>query len=147
MNAKLILLTALLVLAGGLAGYAAGPLFARAHPRVRLAARIARENRGDLQETTLSSAAFRESGESPQALYAEARDIRGSMTIGGLLFGAWVGLVVGLKVIYTAREDGGEGYQIVPSMCVACGRCYESCPHERQRRGRAAGFQNSREEI
>ncbi len=132
MKGKLILFTALLVAAGGLAGYAAGPLFARAHPRVRLAARIARENRQNLQETTLSSAAFRESGESPEALYAEARDIQDSMTIGGLLFGAWCGLVVGLKIMFAAREDGSEEYEIAPSMCVACGRCYESCPHERQ---------------
>jgi len=127
----LILLTAVLVVAGGVAGYLAGPFLARAHPRVRLAARIALENRQNLETRTLRSEAFRTSGGSPEALYAEARDIENLITIGGAILGAWCGLVVGLKLVFAAGEREGDTYEIMPAMCVACGRCYESCPHDR----------------
>ena len=143
----MILLTAALVLFGAFAGYVAGPFLARAHPRVRLAARLALENRKNLETRTLRSEAFRQSGQSPEALYAEARDIESTITLGGVVLGAWCGLVVGLKVFLGAGERGGEEYNIASSMCVACGRCFESCPHERRLREQSAGFQHSREET
>ena len=120
----------LIVTAAGALGYLSGPLLARAHPKVRLAARVAAEEKGERQIRTLSSQAARRGGTSPAELYARARSIEQQMSLGGALLGGWCGLVVAFKLAFGRDGSGKDTYDIDVSRCVACGRCFASCPHD-----------------
>ncbi len=66
-----------------------------------------------------------------------ARQIRRRFAVGSTLFGAWCGLVVGLRIASTGRRRTHAGYAIDPMACVTCGRCWTVCPVERKRVGKA----------
>ena len=133
MTKRLITMLLALTAVGALVGYVAGPFIARAHPRVQLAGRIAREERLGLTERTLESEAYRDTGEPVEALYAEARAVEGKVTLAAAIFGAWCGLVIALKAYSVMRERRRDIWEVDPSRCLACGRCFISCPHERRR--------------
>ena len=63
--------------------------------------------------------------------YREAAAIRGSFNTGSWLLGAWIGLVLGLKTVGASIRRRRDEYQADPATCVACARCYASCPVER----------------
>jgi ferredoxin len=130
---------AALVLAAALAGRGAGPFLARANPTVRLAARIAREDSQRLADRTLESEAFRNTGRASAELFADARRMERSFAMAGAWFGAWCGLVVGLKLLALGRVPRRRLYEIDPARCVSCGRCFMSCPKERAWRKKLAG--------
>ena len=79
------------------------------------------------------SDAFRATGRDPQDLYREAAQIRATFAWGGALFGAFLGLVVGGKLLTLAVQRRRDGYEAERAGCFACGRCYAYCPKERQR--------------
>jgi polyferredoxin len=56
-------------------------------------------------------------------------------TISGSLLGAWFGVVIGTSLLSLAREGKRETYEVDQAACLSCGRCYESCPHEREKWG------------
>ena len=143
MKKSLIILLCVLVIAAAAAGYAAGPFIARAHPRVQLAERIALEQREHLTTRTESSQAYRETGDPISALYAEAREIEQSMSFGAAIFGAWCGIVIALKAAFAARDRGNTKYEIDPAHCVACARCFPSCPHEHEERNQQTNLTGS----
>jgi len=130
--------------AGGWLGGAFGGTMARMHPTVRLADRIRLENAGQAKGTTDESEAFRATGKPAEALYAEAGAIEATfvsrwgprrLAIGGAhLFGGFVGLVVGLKLIGLSVRRRRTDYEADRATCVACGRCFAHCPVERARR-------------
>jgi len=115
-----------------------------------------------VSDTTDASAAFRATGREIEELYAEAEGIRTQFGTGGWIFGAFVGLVVGLKLIglsvWRQRTDTGgwvfgafvglvvglkliglsvwrqrTDYEAGRAGCLACGRCYNHCPREHVR--------------
>ena len=57
------------------------------------------------------------------------------LELGGRLFGGWVGLVVGGKLISLCIRRNHADFEPEPSACFACARCFEFCPSERIRRG------------
>lgn len=124
---------ALLTVAGALAGYAAGPFLARADGTVRLAARLWQEDSQGLAERTLESDAFRWTGEPTADLLARARSTERRIGRGAVMLGAWCGLVTGLMFFSAGRLGRQDDYQIDHSRCVACGRCFRSCPREHLR--------------
>lgn len=134
MTKRLITLLIVLTVLGAGVGYLAGPFVSRAHPRVQLAGRIAREEKLGLTERTLESEAYRETGEPLEALYAEARAVEGKVSLAAAIFGAWCGFVIALKAYSVMRERRRDIWEVDPSRCLACGRCFLSCPHERRRR-------------
>ena len=147
-----------LVLAGGVTGGLMGGLMARAHPVVALADRVRQEADGTVEGTTVESDAFRSSGRPAAELYAEARGIEkmfvshwsfggsapppakpaataGGWTFGAAhLFGAFVGLAIGLKIISLSVRRTRRDYVPDRAKCVACGRCFAHCPVEHARR-------------
>ena len=54
---------------------------------------------------------------------------------GGGLFGAWVGLVIGGKLIALSVRRNRTDFEPDSGACFACARCFEYCPSERMRRG------------
>ena len=134
----------LLVAVGVLGGYAMGPLLASADGTVRLAARVWREDSEGLEERTLESEAFRNTDEPVEALYARARAVERRYGWGGALFGAWVGLVIGVKLFSLTRIPREDVYHVDRAACLACCRCYRSCPREHLRlKTRRAGAPKS----
>ncbi len=132
--AFLIVLFPVLVAAGGWGGYVLRDAFARMHPQVRLAERVSLEEAGQVEGTTDASDAFRTTGRSSEELYDEAAQISDRFALGGALFGTYVGFVIGGKLLVLSVRRRRSGYEPDPASCFACGRCYEYCPRERERR-------------
>ena len=157
MNRRLALVL-LLVLPplGALWGTLAGPFFARADDTVTLAARIHAEESQGLKTRTDESERFRrpirayeefyaedrEDTELPDGerfararrrLYAKALEVERRFRVGAAVFGAWCALVIALKLLPLASVRPRAAYEIAHAECVACGRCFLACPHERAR--------------
>ncbi len=133
--AGLLCLLPLVVLLGAGAGWLMKLPLARLHPAVSLAERVRREEAGTVEGTTEASQAFYDSGRSPGELYAEAAAVTERMGLAAALWGAWVGLAVGLKLIHLGLRWRRTDYQPDPAECVACGRCFWYCPEEHARQG------------
>jgi polyferredoxin len=128
-----ILALPVLVLAGGWTGSSLKAVTARAHETVRLAERIYLEETGAVTDTTDASAGFRATGKGIEQLYQEASSIRAQFELGGWIFGGFVGLVIGLKLIGLCVWRRCEDYEADRAGCLACGRCFEYCPREHVR--------------
>lgn len=128
-----LVLLPILIGAGGWAGYQLRGWLAQVHPQVRLAQRVHQEENGQIEGTTDASDAFRATGRPSQELYAEATHLRDRFGIGGALFGAFVGFVIGGKLLSLSIKRRRTDYEADPASCLACGRCYEYCPKEHER--------------
>lgn len=131
--AVFVVLFPVLVAAGAWAGHSLkGPL-ARMHPRVRTAERVYLEEGGQVEGTTDVSDAFRATGQTSDALYREAEEIRGRFAVGGALLGGFLGLVIGGEFVSLSVRRRRTEYEADPASCLACGRCYQYCPKEHER--------------
>jgi ferredoxin len=131
--AFLLLLLPVLVAAGAWGGYKLHGRLARVNWRVRVAERVYQEETGQVEGTTDASDAFRATAVAPEALYAEATQIRHQFAIGGPLFGGFVGLAAGGTLLSLSVKRRREDYEADPASCLACGRCYQYCPKEHER--------------
>jgi NosR/NirI family transcriptional regulator, nitrous oxide reductase regulator len=122
-----------LVAVGALAGYAIRDALARVHPSVQLADQIRLEEAGLASVRTDATEAFRGTGESIDSLYERAAKIRSTFAVGGTLFGAWVGLVFGVKLVQLSIRRRRTDYEPDRAACVSCGRCLWYCPEEHER--------------
>ena len=104
----LLVLLPILIAAGAWLGGVAGGTLARKHRVVNLAERLQLENTGVVKDTTDASTAFRDSNKSFESLAAEARGLRGRYTVAARWCGAWVGLVIGLKLSRWPSSVGGR---------------------------------------
>jgi NAD-dependent dihydropyrimidine dehydrogenase PreA subunit len=138
--ALFLVLLPLLIVGGLWSGHALRNQLARMHPRVRTAERIYLEEAGKVQGTTNVSDAFRATGQTTELLYEDATKIRNRFGLGGALLGGFVGLVAGGKLIALSIRRRRTEYEADPASCLACGRCYQSCPkeHERRKKNRKA---------
>jgi NAD-dependent dihydropyrimidine dehydrogenase PreA subunit len=73
--------------------------------------------------------------QTPKEILTEAARIRHQFAIGGWIFGAWVGLVIGAKLISLSIRRKRTDYEPDRGDCFACARCFEYCPNELVRRG------------
>jgi NosR/NirI family transcriptional regulator, nitrous oxide reductase regulator len=133
--ALLLALCPALVLAGFWLGQELEVPLAHLHPTVRLADRIRLEQTDRAQGTTDASDAFRNTGRTTDDLYGEALSLSSTFRRAGGWFGAWVGLVIGVKLIHLAVRRRRTDYQPDRTACVACGRCFWYCPGEQARQG------------
>jgi len=131
--ALLLLLLPVLVFLGGWAGSGLKGVTSRAHETVRLAEQIYMEETGETEEITDASTAFRATGQKINELYEQASDIRTRFEFGGWILGCFIGLVIGLKLIGLSVWRQRTDYEADRASCLACGRCYESCPKEQVR--------------
>jgi ferredoxin len=148
--AVMLLAPVCLVVLGAWLGSAMRGSLARLDPTVRLAEQVRHEDRVaeqirfgedvDPVEPTDASQRFREEGKSVEALYQAAFEQTERFALGGLLFGAWVGLVIGAKLVHLSVRRRRTDYQPEPANCVACGRCFWYCPNEQQRLGLIQGI-------
>jgi hypothetical protein len=131
----MLLLLPVLVAAGAGLGMLLGAPLARLDPDFRLAEQVRAEDLGRVEETTDASEAFRSGGQPVDVLYRQSIDIRRKFrSLGGWL-GAWVGLVIAVKLITLSIRRKRTDYEPDRSRCVSCGRCYWYCPGEQVRLG------------
>ena len=110
------------------AGTSVSPAAPAAAPGVANAARPA------AGPTPESRALVRAELETPR-LVAQAAELRRRLTTAGGWFGGWVGLVLGLRLVTLSVRTARTDFEPDRGACLACGRCYLSCPNERLRRG------------
>jgi len=133
----LLILLPLLVGAGGWLGGRFSAPASLLNQDVSLAERFVRE--GDTPPKTgaptSGDLALERARQNPKDLLAEAAAIKHKFRLGGWLFGAWVGLVIGAKLISLSVFRQRTDYEPDRGACLSCARCLEYCPYELTRRG------------
>lgn len=107
------------------------PMLARVDPTVRLAERVYLEEKGLVQGTTEATEAWANRGILNGVLYAQAAKLQKWYDTGSWYFGAWIGLVFGVRLVGTVLRRRRETYQIDVGSCFGCGRCFSACPLDR----------------
>jgi polyferredoxin len=125
----------LLIALGAFLGGRTGVAMSQMHPTVRLAQRMHLEEKGLVEGTTDASDAFRRTGRASDALYLDAGVWTERFTRSGIWLGAWIGLVLGAKLVHLAIRRRRVEFEPDRSGCVSCGRCFWYCPEEQQRMG------------
>jgi ferredoxin len=107
------------------------------HPTVQLAALLIREQAAPAKPGLLGpdDFALERAKQNPKELLTEAAQIQKRFAIGSSIFGAWIGLVIGVKLINLSIRRQRTDYEPDRGSCLACTRCFESCPNELVRRG------------
>ncbi len=137
----LLMLLPMILLLGGWIGFKAAPALARSNAAVRLAERIRLEEAGLVADRTDESTAFRTTNRTIESLYTEAENKQQDFVIGSTLLGGAMGLLCGLTLMRTHICFRRDQYEAHRAGCVACGRCYLSCPREQLRRQRRTDLQ------
>ncbi len=117
---------------GILIGILIGTPLSRIDPTVRLAEQVWLEDTGAVKEETEASDAFRRIGRPSEELYKEALILDRKFSIGGGIFGAFLGLTLGIKVIQLSVRRSREDYETNRTTCLSCGRCFSYCPVGRE---------------
>ena len=92
-------------------------------------------NPAGVEGTIDASDAFRNTGRTTDDLYREASLLSTKFRTAGGWLGAWVGLVIGAKLIHLSVRRRRSDYQPDRTACVSCGRCFWYCPGEQARQG------------
>ncbi len=79
--------------------------------------------------------AFQRSGQTPAQAYEQASRVELRFIAGSGLLGCFVGLMLGLRLIALSRSQIQTDYRTDRAACISCGRCYDYCPKEYERRG------------
>ena len=137
--AAALLALPLLVALGAVAGWTLSPTLAQAHPEVRLAAQVQREDAGQAVGTTLESDTFRASKRTKGELLQSASASALRFATGGPVLGGFIALVFSLTYLGTFFRRRRTDFEPDRGQCVSCGRCFSYCPREHLRRKEAAG--------
>ncbi len=130
----MLILLPILIGLGAWMGHSIAPLTARTHTTVALAERVWQEENKQVADTTDASDFFRASGQSIASLYEDAAAIQVRFGRGGWFFGGFLGLILGGKLILLCLRPRQTDYEAERAGCVSCGRCYQYCPKEHERR-------------
>jgi len=133
----LILALPLIVGLGVWLGNLSSGWLAGAHPAVAQARTVRAEEAelsGPEAKLELRTQAFLRTARTPEQLYEEEAVVLKRFELGGALFGGWVGLVAGAKLVALSVRRKRTGYEADAGQCMACGRCFAHCPREHLRR-------------
>jgi NosR/NirI family nitrous oxide reductase transcriptional regulator len=117
----------LLAALGAYAGFLLAPSLARAHPTVRLAIQVLREDAGEAKATTLESDTFRSTRTTTEELVRQAALVRQRFAWGSPVFGM-LALTASFLGSFIRRRS--LSYEPDRGECFSCGRCFSSCPRE-----------------
>ncbi|MFO7898883.1 MAG: 4Fe-4S binding protein [Planctomycetota bacterium] len=129
----LLLAVPVIVALGAWLGRLSTDRLAGIHHTVRQA-RAVRRSQG-LTATALAdeAEAYRKTRRPIRELYVREAAVLDRFKLGSALFGGWVGLVVGAKLVLLSVRRTRTDYEAEPGQCVACGRCFRYCPREHLR--------------
>lgn len=134
---RLIALLPVLILAGAWIGSLISGPVSRMDSRVQLADAYVQhpEREHKVGPLTPDELALRRAQQDPEPILEEAMAVQRKVKIGGWLFGAWVGLVIGGKLISLSLRRTRTDYEPDRGACFGCARCFDYCPQELVRRG------------
>jgi len=134
---RFILLLPVAIAFGAVLGGQLGKVAATIHPQVALAENYALDPEPERKSGPLTpdELALRRAQESPGPTLQAGLALRGRIEFGGYLFGAWVGLVIGAKLISLSLRRTRTDYEPDRGACYGCARCFDYCPQELLRRG------------
>ncbi len=134
---KALLVLPLLIAGGALSGSRLGPAAAQMHPTVALAERYLanRQTPANYPPMSAEALSLERAAADPDALLTSAKAIRAQISLAAWLFGGWAGLVIGVKLIALSVRVTRTDFEPDRGACVACARCFLSCPNERARVG------------
>ncbi len=135
--ALLLALAPLLMAGFGWLGSVFSVPAARVNPTVSLAERFIREKDAPIKTGTLSpdDLSLERARQTPEEILRKAVEIRRQFVLGGWILGAWIGLVLGVKLVSLSLYRQRTDYEPARGECFACARCFEFCPNELVRRG------------
>jgi NosR/NirI family nitrous oxide reductase transcriptional regulator len=138
----MLLSVPLLVVIGSVLSLNFSGTAARMHPTVKLAELFVREQNAPPKTGPLAPEDFAldRARQNPKELLTEAAQIRHRFGIGSAIFGAWIGLIVGIKLVSLSLRRTRTDYEPDCGSCLACARCFEFCPNEQVRRGSLAAL-------
>ena len=134
----------LLAALGAYAGFLLSPSLARAHPTVRLAIQVLREDAGEAKATTLESDTFRSTRTTTEELVRQAALVRQRFAWGSPVFGGFVMLALTASFLGSFIRRRSLSYEPDRGECFSCGRCFSSCPREHLRLRDRAGAREKR---
>ncbi len=114
--------------------------------QVRLAEQVLLEETEHVASTDASDAS-RNSGRPLHALYAEGVERQQHFVCLGGWLGAWIGFVLSAKLVQLSIRRRRTQYHLDQLGCVACGRCFQSCPVEPVRLGLIQDSSETAQEI
>lgn len=124
------------IAAGAWAGYAGRDLWARLDGTVQLARIVQASQEAAPSGDALDRfAAWEKTGETAEQLYARAADVTSRLGVGAAIAGAWLGSVIAFRLLKWGRREPRTIHDANAGTCVACARCFTSCPVELERRG------------
>ncbi|MGQ9610063.1 MAG: 4Fe-4S binding protein [bacterium] len=126
--AFLFFLLPVFIVVGILIGIKLGTPLSKVNRNVTLSERIWMEETGVVKGTTESSDAFRGTGKLKEELYESALKINKKFTKGGGIFGGFMGMVIGSKMILLSIRRNRMNYEVNRAECISCGRCFAYCP-------------------
>jgi ferredoxin len=132
---RLILLLPLFLGIGTGLGWFAAPGLASLHRDVRLVRRLEIEAADPSLEWSLESETFRASTRTREELDTSAAAVLRRFQRGSPILGIFLAVVLFCRLIASFSYAPSTVYRPDPSRCVACTRCYDSCPREHLRRG------------
>lgn len=137
--AWLLALMPVLLIGGGWLGFHFSTPASRLHPTVSLADQLVRAQGAAPKFGALSpeDLALERARQTSKETLTEAASVQRKFAVGGWIFGAWVGLVIGAKLIILSVRRLRTDYEPARGECFACARCFEFCPNELVRRGLA----------
>ena len=115
---------------GAFVGYLIHEPLSLMHPTVELSQRIASEDVGIVAEQILETETFRTSDVTTTQLHAEAVGVQESFKTASTWLGAFIALVISLKLINLSIVKKRDVYTPHKDTCFSCGRCYPYCPVE-----------------
>lgn len=133
----LLLLLPVLVACGAWVGPKLSTTASKLHPTIELAERYVRQQKDPVQYgvQTPEALSLQRAEQNPEALLTAAADLRHHFKLAGLLFGGWIGLIIGVKLIALSVRQSRTDFEPDRGACFACARCFEYCPNERVRLG------------
>jgi len=126
-------------------GRLAGPALSRFDFNVELARQLWSEEHGGA--ATEETKAFHATAQPAEQAYRRSDEIGRKFNIGSSFLGAYVGIVIGVKLVRLSIRRRRPGYTADPGACVACARCYASCPVEQERAQKLVAARAEREEL
>ncbi|MBN1866898.1 hypothetical protein JW916_06365 [Candidatus Sumerlaeota bacterium] len=128
-----VLLVAILPLFGGAIGWVAAPALSRNHYIVQVAERVWYEESSGIEERTVQSTAWRATAMPLESLFRHAEEVQRRFRIGTVLFGVFCGLAAAFKIVRFLTWRAPRDHEAYAAHCLACGRCFRSCPVEHKR--------------
>jgi len=133
----LLLLLPLLIAGGAWIGNHLGTPVSKLNPTVELAERYINQQKSpvDYGVMTPETLSLQRAERDPEVLLKSAADLRHRFTLACMIFGGWVGLVIGVKLVSLSLRTLRTDFEPDRGACFACARCFRYCPNELVRVG------------